>query len=363
MKIIFDCRYVRFPRHDGISRYSARLVEALAKLHPVTMMISDERQLAMLPDLPWIMGPSPTGPAEPLVSLRLNRFAPDVVFTPMQTMSPLGRRFALVTTVHDLIYYTNRTPPRNVPGPVRILWRIYHLTWAFQRALLNQADAHIADSEATRELMIRHRLTRRPISVILLGTDRPRRLAKRTMPRDRTLVYMGSFMPYKNVELLARGMSSLPGYRLMLMSRISATDRARIQAIAPAGSIEFLDGASDEQYRDALLAATALVTASKDEGFGLPLVEAMAVGTPLVVSDIPIFREIGGEAASYFDVASAESFAAAVRALEEESLWAERSALARERSELFDWDLAAKKLLAVLTEAWEKRSAHACHCR
>lgn len=363
MKIIFDCRYVRFPRHDGISRYSASLVEALARLHPVTMMISDERQLAMLPDLPWIMGPSPTGPTEPLASLRLNRFEPDVVFTPMQTMSPLGRRFALVTTVHDLIYYTNRTPPRNVPGPVRVLWRIYHLTWAFQRALLNRADAHVADSETTRDLMIRHRLTRHPISVILLGTDRPLRLAKRTMPRDRTLVYMGSFMPYKNVELLARGMASLPGYRLLLMSRISAADRGRIEALAPAGSIEFVGGASDEQYQNALLTATALVTASKDEGFGLPLVEAMAVGTPLVVSDIPIFREIGGDAASYFDVASPESFAAAVRTLEDESLWTARSALARERSTLFDWDLAAKKLLAVLTETWQKRSADGHHGR
>jgi hypothetical protein len=59
VKIIFDCRYIRFERHDGISRYTAGLVAELAKLHPVTMMIYDERQLAMLPDLPWVMGPSP----------------------------------------------------------------------------------------------------------------------------------------------------------------------------------------------------------------------------------------------------------------------------------------------------------------
>ena len=53
MRIFVDCRYVRIERHDGISRYSARVVEALARLHPVTMLIHDERQLAMLPDLPW----------------------------------------------------------------------------------------------------------------------------------------------------------------------------------------------------------------------------------------------------------------------------------------------------------------------
>ena len=50
-----------------------------------------------------------------------------------------------------------------------------------------------------------------------------------------------------------------------------------------------------------LRGATALVSASRDEGFGIPLVEAMALGTPLVVSDIPVFREVGGDAAAYVD--------------------------------------------------------------
>ena len=97
MKIIFDCRYTRLGRHDGISRYGARLVEELSKLHPVTMLISDERQLEMLPDLPWVMGTDPTSAREPWISRLVNPHAPDVVFTPMQTMGPGGRNYALVT--------------------------------------------------------------------------------------------------------------------------------------------------------------------------------------------------------------------------------------------------------------------------
>ncbi len=360
MKILFDCRYVRFPRHDGISRYSASLVEALSALHPVTMMISDERQLTMLPDLPWVMGPSPTGPLEPFTGARINKFAPDIVFSPMQTIGPIGRKFALVTTVHDLIYYTNRTPPRNIPGPVRLLWRIYHLTWAFQRALLNRADAHLADSETTRDLMVQHRLSRHPITVVLLGTDRPLKLASRTRPRGNTLVYMGSFMSYKNVDQLVQGMALLPGYRLQLMSRLDGAERARLEGIAPAGSLEFLNGATDEAYQSALANATALVTASKDEGFGLPLVEAMAVGTPLVVSDIPIFREIGGDVASYFEP-TPESFATVVRSLEDPKLWKRQSALAVQRSALFDWQIAASALLGVLEETYLARLRNRKH--
>ena len=357
MKIVFDCRYTRLGRHDGISRYGARLVEELAKLHPVTMLISDERQLEMLPELPWIMGTDPTAASEPWISRRINPHHPDVVFTPMQTMGPGGRSYALVTTVHDLIYYTHRTPPRDLNVALRLLWRGYHLWWGFQRALLNRADAHLVDSETTRELMVRHRLTRNPMHVVLLGTEQHPGLPLRLAPQERTLVYMGSFMPYKNVDLLARAMADLPGYRLQLMSRISAAERVRLTALAPAGSLEFFDGATDEEYETAIRAATALVSASRDEGFGLPVVEAQALGTPVLVSDIPIFREIGGTPAGFFDPDSTASFVAAVRELEDDTEWARRSAASVEWAKRYNWPDAAKQLLAVLTETHERRAA------
>ena len=359
MKIVFDCRYTRIGHHDGISRYGARLVEELGKLHPVTMLISDERQLAMLPDLPWIMGTDPTAAREPWISRRVNPHKPDVVFTPMQTMGPGGRDYALVTTVHDLIYYTHRTPPRDLNPAVRLLWRGYHLWWGFQRALLNRADAHLVDSETTRALMTEHRLTRNPTHVVLLGTEQHPDLPPRPVPGpdQRTLVYMGSFMPYKNVDLLVRAMADLPGYRLQLMSRISDEEKARITALAPEGSLQFFGGASDEQYESAILGATALVSASRDEGFGLPVVEAQALGTPVLLSDIPIFREIGGDPAGYFDPDSTTSFVAAVRELENGPEWARRSAESVEWAKRYNWPDAARQLLAVLTETHQRRAA------
>ena len=356
MKILFDCRYTRYPRHDGISRFTSGLVTALAKLVPVTMVISDERQLTMLPDLPWVMSTSPTAVTEPLVSRRLNRFGPDVVFTPMQTMGPFGRHFGLVTTVHDLIYYENRTPPRDLAWPVRLLWRLYHLSWAPQRALLGRADAHATVSETTRELMIRHRLTKHPITVVPNAVDEG--IAGRDVTPAQSLVYMGSFMPYKNVELLARSMALLPGYTLHLLSRADDRTVERLTKLAPAGSIEFHGGVSDEEYAHILSTATALVSASLNEGFGLPLIEAMAGGTPIVVSDIPIFREIGGDAAEFFDSGSPESFAAAVHRLETPAEWKRRSKLARVRAGHYSWDRSATALLGALTSVYDARSSH-----
>jgi glycosyltransferase involved in cell wall biosynthesis len=356
MRIIFDCRYTRIGRHDGISRYTASLVGELAKLEPVTMLISDERQLELLPNLPWILGPSPTSATEPLTSRFLNRFEPDVVFSPMQTIGPWFRKFTLVTTIHDLIYYSNRTPPRNLPWAVRLLWRGYHLSWAFQRGLLNHADAHLADSRTTRDLMLAHRLTRNPVTVVTLGTELESPTTARAVPTTRELVYMGSFMPYKNVDLLAQALHLLPGYRLHLLSRVSPAESEKLVALAPADSLEFHNGATDEAYVELLKRATALVTASKDEGFGLPLVEAMVLGTPVVVSDIPIFREIGGDAALYFDPKSPESFAASVQELERAGEWAERSRRSVELGATYRWDIAAQELLRVLKESVAARN-------
>ena len=357
MKVIFDARYTRLGRHDGISRYGARLVEELAKIHPdVTMLIWDERQLEMLPDLPWVMGTDPTAASEPWISRKVNPHHPDVVFTPMQTMGPGGRDYALVTTVHDLIYYTHRTPPRDLNPALRLLWRGYHLWSGFQRAVLNRADAHLVDSETTRDLMAKRRMTRNPMHVVLLGTEQHSRPA-RTAPASKNLVYMGSFMPYKNVDLVVRALHELPGYRLQLMSRITDAERARLTALAPADAVEFFNGATDEQYEDALLGAFALVSASRDEGFGLPVVEAQALGTPALLSDTAIFREIGGEPAGFFDPDSVDSVVTAVRALEADGEWARRSAASVEWARRYNWPDAAKQLLGVLEEAVARRSA------
>jgi glycosyltransferase involved in cell wall biosynthesis len=109
----------------------------------------------------------------------------------------------------------------------------------------------------------------------------------------------------------------------------------------------FHDGADDTAYRDLLRGATALVTASRDEGFGLPLVEAMGVGTPLVVSDIPVFREVGGDAATYVDADDVAGFVRAIRALADDATFAAASAAARQRATLYSWERSARVLLAL----------------
>lgn len=350
MKVVVDCRYVRLGPPDGISRYTVGIVTALARLHPVTMLIHHPGQLARLPDLPYALVSDPTSVAEPWVARQVNRLHPDIVFSPMQTMGSWGRRYRLVLTVHDLIYYRHPQPPPRFAWPLRLLWRAYHLSWWPQRILLNRADAVVTVSQTTKQLIQNHRLTQRPVAVVSNAADPPPLDTNRHAGRSgsRSVVYTGTFMPYKNVDVLAEALHELPGFTLHLISPISDTERTRLARLAPADSIICHNGATDEDYHDILSNALALVTASRDEGFGIPLVEAMAVGTPVVVSDIKIFREVGGTAALYADPADPSAFAQALLELTDPDQWRHRSQLCRKQSERFSWDISASRLLALL---------------
>jgi glycosyltransferase involved in cell wall biosynthesis len=93
-----------------------------------------------------------------------------------------------------------------------------------------------------------------------------------------------------------------------------------------------------------------LVTGSRDEGFGIPLIESMSRGVPVVVSDIEIFKEIGQDVALFFDQESPEDFAGQVRKLESNPAWVERGSASRKHAEQFNWDRSAGDLIEMISK-------------
>jgi glycosyltransferase involved in cell wall biosynthesis len=356
VKIVIDARFTRTDHHDGISRYGASLIAATAKIADVSMLVSDVRQLALLPDVPYTLISSPLSPAELFVARKVNALGADVVVCPMQTMGTWGRKYGLILTLHDLIYYEHPAPPGFLPAPVRLLWRLYHKAFWPQRLLLNRADTVATISRTTEALMAKYRLTRRPVRIIANAPQPAQEHRNPDDGADKTIIYMGSFMPYKNVETMVAGMAGLPEYTLHLLSRITPQRRAELERIVPPGaSVVFHNGVTDAEYDGLLRRATALVSLSRAEGYGLPLVEAMAVGTPVIASDIPIFREVGADAAIYVDPESAGQFADAVAQLQDDLHWQDMSRRSLARAAEFSWDESARQLVDAAHEVVAKR--------
>lgn len=372
IRLFFDARYIRTDFHDGISRFSAELARALYDLGPASgvdtvFLIHDEAQRVHLPaGARTHKIHAPTSPLEPFTAVILNRSRPDVVFSPMQTIGSLGRRFKLILTLHDTIYYRHRTPPRDLSAPVRLGWRLFHLSFLPQRLVLNRADIVATVSETSKRQFAAVRLTKRPVLVL---ANAPQRLSELLPGGDRAgggsradgpprnIVYMGSFMPYKNVETLLRAMGELPEHTLHLLSRVSPPRRAELDALIPAGAnVVFHGGVSDAEYAALLNDRAILATLSLDEGYGLPIAEALAFGVPAVVSDLEIFREVAGGAGSTGEIAGAlfvpaqdpAAFAAAVRSLDDAELRGRVIARGRAHIAQYSWERSAGRLLAAV---------------
>ena len=349
MKLFFDARYIRTDFHDGISRYSTELGNALAKLTQVTFIISSEAQKAFLPKkAKFIKIHSPTSIKEPFTASVLNKYQPDVVFSPMQTMGTIGRKYKLILTSHDMIFYHYNVAPIGQPLWLRVGWKAYHATTIPERLSLNSADMVATVSRSMQKEFEQAKLTKRPIIVV---PNAPQKLSKLTKKqpaglKPRNLVYMGSLMEYKNVETLIGGMAYLPGYTLHILSKSSPARLEALKALIPEkANVIFYNGVTDERYAELLSHRAALVSASLDEGFGVPVVEALSIGVPAVISNIPVFYEVAANGALYFESKDSKDFARKVKELDNKSTRDRIIEHGRKQAATFTWKDSAQTLL------------------
>lgn len=350
MKIFFDARYTRTDYHDGISRYSAELGNALANIADVTFIISEDGQKKWFATEAKFVKIHPgTSLKEPLTALILNKYKPDVVYSPMQTIGTAGRNYKSVLTPQDMIYYRHTKPPTFLPAHVRFGWRLYHLTYIPQRLILKGADLITTVSKTSASDLKKANMTKLAITVVY---NAPQKFSKYPVKHEKVIkniVFMGSFMPYKNTETLIKGMEWLPGRTLHLLSRISPSRQAELEALIPTDAqVIFHNGVTDDEYEKLLANNALLASASLDEGYGIPVAEAMNMGVPTVISDMPVFHEVGADGALYFDPHSPKSFADTVQKLDTLKVREEQIKKAYKHVGTFSWDTSARELLKAI---------------
>jgi alpha-1,3-rhamnosyl/mannosyltransferase len=175
------------------------------------------------------------------------------------------------------------------------------------------------------------------------------------------ILFVGTIEPRKNIIGLVEGYSRLPQelrdrYQLVLAGRIerfaSAEEERLHQALNQGHNVTHLGYISDEVKGALYQNATTFAHASEYEGFGMPILEAMSHSVPCVLSDIPVFHEVAGDSALYFDHRKPEEMANALQTvLESDARRRELSKLAKQRAESFKWADVATNLYGAIRRA------------
>ncbi len=182
-----------------------------------------------------------------------------------------------------------------------------------KRKIFQKADLVVTISASSKaDLIYFHNIPEEKIQVVPLGVSdffSPGNDVFRE-PNRPYILYVGSRAPYKNFELLYNTFvqGSVGGYDLVVVGG----EAPLLSRALPHGNEIRWCQADDAALRGLYRGASAFVYPSLYEGFGIPPLEALACGCPVVASDIPVLRETLGDVVEYFDPADAESFSHAI---------------------------------------------------
>lgn len=251
---------------------------------------------------------------------------------------PPPTRYPLVVTVHDLL--TSELPSLH-PTRSQQMQRL-------QLAALDRSAAILTVSRSTADALIARGVDETRIQVTPHGLSLFPPPSDPPIPGGAFVLAVGSLEPRKGHELLLRAVAHEGLERLDVVFAGPEVGRAdHLRAVAAElgmgdrlrvlGRVE--DAVLAGLYRD----ATAFCLPSWGEGFGLPVLEAMSFGTPVVVSDLPALREVAGDAALFVAPGDPECLARELRRVVEDDRLRDRlGRKGKERSSLFTWDATAE---------------------
>lgn len=356
-RIGFDTRLYAY-RRGGIPQYAAQLsralVPALAKRGHTSLIYHAPRILPTLPESASLHTPTlwtpPHFKLEQLtLPLEMRRTHPDLVHSPDFIPPRLGK-WKRVITVHDLDFL--RQPHRLSVEARKYYWQIH---WA-----VAEADAIIAVSEATkRDLGTLLGVPAERVTVIYEAADprfRPADPLFGTLPHPenapkpgRYFLTVGTIEPRKNLDMLLSAYrkyrSSTRGARsLVVVGQEGWNSEKTMERLRTTEGVHWLPDIELSPLLALYQNATAVLQPAWDEGFGLPIVEAMSCGTPVAISNAAALTEIAAGAALEAPADDINAWSLVMETLSElPEVRQDFAARGRARAAAFSWETAARE--------------------
>jgi glycosyltransferase involved in cell wall biosynthesis len=353
----------------GIGRYARRVFQNLALLDPVlrfTFFVLPETIAATTAVVVELGLDGERSTVEPVARIAANDY--DLFWCPWSYTRHWPSRGLVAVTLHDVtpLRFPDQLPESFIP---RLKRRFRY------RRSGRLADLVLTDSEFSRQEIIRVIGTpAERIRVALLGTEG-------FSPGDRQsasdaarqfgvsgpfLLYVGGHEERKNLARMIRAFELLRSRygaptELLLAGPVAVPPPALaavIDASTHRQAIHYAAMVSDEVLQELYRGAEALIYPSIYEGFGLPLLEAMASGTPVIASSSPSLPEVGGEAVLYFNPLDVEEMAGAMwRMLTDPELRASSTARGLAQAARYTWEGTARTTLLAFNELLAKGPA------
>ncbi len=363
MRIGVSCRSLEYAS-GGVRQYLTSLLDAL-------LALDRENTYVLFHSRPAHMGRFP-GARE--VSLdcanrlafdwlklppALTRHDVDVAFFPASNMPPRVPCKA-VATMLDLGYFHTGYRMYRLPDTVYMRWAMAYTARRAQRLL---AISEYTKADLMRVLGVpgdRIDVTHLAADARYLSPPQPEAVAaflRRNALMRPYFLYAGNISPRKNLSTLLEAFSRVRGrveHDLVVTGGMAWSEDwdRRVAALGLTDRVRRLGHVEEDDMPALYAGALAFVFPSRFEGFGLPVLEAMSLGAPVITSNVSSLPEVAGEAALLVDPMDPAAIAAAMERLERDHGLREALGLAgRSRAALFSWDEAARTALAAYDAA------------
>jgi len=344
--IDLDCIIFGLQRFGGISSYWAKLVEHVTNIPNQHCRLVLPRQVTYQDfDEAWARRVSVS---REQLSARFSRYlrgrvsGSDAVFHTSYYRLPRGRVGKYVVSAYDFTYERYRTG----------LARTVHTTQKL--ASIRRADAVLCISESTRRDIVDFcpKIDSARLHVVHLAVDRSAFFPEATAvtATENSVLFVGQRGGYKRFDLAIEAIRQSPRLSLGIVGPpLSAEERATLHRELGGRWVEH-GQVSTQVLRRLYSSAYAFVFPSDYEGFGLPVLEAMACGCPVVAAARSSLPEVGGSAALYANRQTAEDYAAALATLDEAGRRAEAVRAGFERIEAFSWAQTMDRTAAIYNQ-------------